>query len=288
MISVLNRAAGFFSQFFFTINHYIFCQKHRIYFSLDSTDWTFSFKDGWTDYFQPIDITYEYGTNNDGRYGHGTVIEDVPYDEYGKVLPEVWKYNDFIKGKIEEKMAELSLLDKEYDSIFIRRGDKLLCESKYIETEKYIKTLLNRSPHCKTVFVQTDDYNCYAEICRYLEELNLNIRVLTLCDKNLFGFTMSDREFYNTQSNFPENQPYIDRIRERNVKNKLIFELNKDEMKEHMVTFLVGIEIVMRSNMCITDYSSNVARFLKLRNSDSVFHVSGEELDMNRVCCPAY
>jgi hypothetical protein len=288
MISVLNRAAGFFSQFFFTINHFVYCLKRGINFTLDSSDWTFSYKDGWTDYFLPFDMVFENATENNGRYGHGSVIDDIPYYEYQAALPLIWKYNDFMKEKIKEKMTELELVAGEYDSIFIRRGDKLLCESVFIETEKYIQILLEKNSGCKTIFLQTDDYNCFLDISEYLQKRGLQIRVLTLCNKNLFGFSMSDREFYNTQSNFQENQPYIDKIRDMNVKNKLIFELNKEEMLDHMVTFLVGLEIVLRSNICITDYSSNVARFIKMWNSDSVFHVSGEELDMNRVCCPAY
>ena len=52
----------------------------------------------------------------------------------------------------------------------------------------------------------------------YIRENSLDIQVITLCDSNLYGFTMSGVEFYNTNSNFEENNPYIYKIRSMNVK----------------------------------------------------------------------
>lgn len=296
MISVLNRSAGFFSQFFFTINHYMYCKKHRINFTLDSSDWTFSYKNGWTDYFKSFDLDFGNATTNE-RYGHGTVLENVSYKEYGEVLKEVYQYNDFIQSKIDEKMKELKLINGEYDSIFIRRGDKLLCESRFIETEEYIKKMLEKSPDCKTIFLQTDDYQSYLDITQYIETHGLDINVLTLCPPNLFGFTMSGIEFYKNPSDFKENQPYIDKIRDMNVQNKIIFDLDKEEMLDHMITFLLGVDIVLQSNICITDYSSNVARFIKLWKGEPVYtalqcssqyHEAGKELNIDIINCPSY
>ena len=296
MISILNRSSGFFSQFFFTINHYIYCKKRNINFTLDSSDWTFSYKNGWTDYFKSFDLNFGIGPSGE-RHTHGTVLEDVSYREYGEVLREVYQYNDFIQSKINEKMEELKLVKCEYDSIFIRRGDKLLCESRFIETEEYIKKILEKKPDCKTIFVQTDDYQAYLDITSYIENQGLQINVLTLCKSDLFGFTMSGIEFYKNPSDFKENQPYIDKIRDMNVQNKIIFDLDKEEMLEHMITFLIGVDIVLQSNICVTDYSSNVARFIKLWKGELVYtalqdgsqyHEAGKELDIDMIKCPAY
>lgn len=295
MISVLNRSAGFFSQFFFTINHYLYCKKHRINFTLDSSDWTFGIQHGWTDYFKSFDLVFENGTTFGGCYGHGKVLEDVPFYDYANILREVYQYNDFIQSKIKEKMEQLQLTAGTYDSIFVRRGDKLLGESIIIETEEYIKGVLEKNPECKTIFIQTDDYHCVLDIQAYLQ--GRDIRVVTLCDKNLFGFTMNGTEFFERESGFIENQPYIDKIRAMNKQNKPIFDLNKEEMLEHMVTFLVGLDIVLQSNLCMTDYSSNVARFIKLWKREGVFtvfkgsspyHEAGKEMDFELVRCPSY
>ena len=301
MISVLNKSAGFFSQFFFTMNHYMYCKKRQIDFTVDSSEWTFSYKNWWTDYFKSIDLRFgdKCSEPSDVRYGHGNVLEDYTYSEYSKVLREVYQYNDFIQSKIDEKRAELQL--DNYNSIFIRRGDKLLVESKLIETQKYIEKLLEKDPDCNTIFLQTDDYNCFLDIQSYLNEnkeiKEKNIRLLTLCPETLFGFSMGGTEFYNTSSNFQENQPYIDKIRDMNVKNKLILDMDAESMLDHMVTFLVGLDIVLNSKICVTDYSSNVARFIKLWKGDDVYtafsgscqyHEAGKDIDMDMVSCPSY
>ena len=40
------------------------------------------------------------------------------------------------------------------------------------------KTLLKINPHCKAIFLQTDDYNCFLEIREYLKNINSNITSL--------------------------------------------------------------------------------------------------------------
>jgi hypothetical protein len=284
MISVLNRSTEFFSQFFFTMNHYIYCKKHKIDFTLDTENWTFSYEKGWTDYFEPIDLTFQDKNNNHNystRYGHGYIIEDVPFQEYTDIIPEVYRYNEFMKKEIEKKKKELNLETDKYASIFIRRGHKLQCETKYIPTEKYIECLLKQEPDCQTIFLQTDDYNCYKDIQSYLNNTNHEyIRVIKLCPESLFGLNMSDREFYNTQSNFEENHPYIEKITSMDVQNKWVFDLNKEEMLDHMITFLVGVDLLYKSSICVTDYSSNVAKFLNLWKGYNVIDVLNREYDV--------
>lgn len=287
-VSVLNKAAGFFSQFFFTVNHYIYCMKNKINFKLKCDEWTFLYESGWTDYFMPIELQFENESEINAEQGHGYVIENVELREYQQVLPSIYRYNDFIQSKINERMAELGLKDKSYSSISIRRGDKLLCENIVIETDKYIERLLKEEPHCTIIFVHTDDYNCYLDLVSYIKTHDLSIRAITLCSDTLFGFTVGKEEFYNTDSNFSENNPYIHKIRAMNIKNKPVFAMNKEEIREHMITFLIELDIVLHSKKCVTDYSSNVRRFIKLWNYDSVIHVFDDEMDLNSLKCPAY
>jgi hypothetical protein len=55
---------------------------------------------------------------------------------------------------------------------------------------------------------------------------------------------------------------------------------------------LVGIEIVLKSDIVICEYSSNVSRFIKLanKNSDRVFDVNNptKDIDWNKTRCPAF
>lgn len=288
MISTLTSSAGFFSQFFFTMNHYIYCKKHRINFTLDTTHWLFSYKNGWTDYFKPIDLIFTTENTNQINHGHGTILEDVPFCEYQKVIPEIYQYNDFIQNKINEKMTELKLIPNKYDTIFIRRGDKLLHETKLFDTTIYLEQLLEYNPECKTIFLQTDDYQCYLDIQTYIQQHKLDIQVITLCEPTRFGMIIfNENSLYNT-TRFIENEKYIQQLREKSTAHKTIGNLNKTEMLDHMITFLTGIEIILQSNICVTDYSSNVARFIKLYKGDSVKNILREEIDMNYIHCPSY
>lgn len=82
-----------------------------------------------------------------------------------------------------------------------------------------------------------------------------------------------------------------------NIKNKIVFDLDKESMLDDMIKFLVGVDIVLNSKICVTDYSSNVARFIKLWKGENVYtafngktqyHEAGEELDITMIRCPSY
>ena len=64
------------------------------------------------------------------------------------------------------------------------------------------------------------------------------------------------------------------------------------EKYEHTITMIIGVDIAIHSNICVCDYSSNVARFIKLAhdNNKNVFNVLNPDLDidMNSTECPAY
>ena len=90
----------------------------------------------------PIKLHFEENQHINREYGRGNVIENVPFLDYKNALPLVYKYNDFIQTKINEKMEELGLSKGSYSSIFIRRDDKLLCKSKFIETENIYRSLI--------------------------------------------------------------------------------------------------------------------------------------------------
>jgi hypothetical protein len=74
--SELNNSAGFYSALFFTMNHYLYCKKHKINFEIKSDHWLFKSKDGWTDYFEPISLNYYKECTNKEEYSHGKVLEE--------------------------------------------------------------------------------------------------------------------------------------------------------------------------------------------------------------------
>jgi len=81
-----------------------------------------------------------------------------------------------------------------------------------------------------------------------------------------------------------------------NMSNYSIFkpinQMNNEEIYNHTLDMIVGIDMVLNSSLVITDYSSNVARFIKLKheNSDCVYDVISQTnyIDYNKIICPSY
>jgi len=283
--------AGFYSTFFFTINHYIYCKKHNKNFKINSEGWVFKSHLGWEDYFINTELKNINNSSNTKDFGHQNVLEDYSIDEYRKAIPEIYKYNENTKKEIQNSMNKLNLSNNNYDSIFIRRGDKLGSESDFINEEKYIDLLLIKNPKCENIYLQTDDYNSYKNLQQIIKNRNLNIKLCTLCDENDYGTIMSNMQ-KNILLNSAKNKAYLSTIIDKIEKTKPVEDMNKEEKYKHILNMIVGIDITLNSNICITDYQSNVSRFIKLahKKSDNVYDVLTEnsDIDYEKLICPAY
>lgn len=294
IISNLGNNAGFYSMFFFTVNHYIYCKKQKKNFVIQSDDWLFKSNRGWEDYFQKTELK-NLDRVNMKTLGHSNVIEDYPIIEYQKAIPELYVYNEKTKEEIKSTKNKFGLIDGEYDSIFIRRGDKLGEESNFITEEKYIDLLLKKKSNCKTIFLQTDDYNCYKKIEEIIKNRQLNIKLHTLCNDDSYGVVVHNRQkgILNESANNNEtNKAYLSTIIDKLNNTKPVEEMNGEEKYRHSMDMIVGIDIVLSSHTCITDYQSNVSRFIKLahKTPQNVFDIdsSTNELDYNKIICPAF
>jgi hypothetical protein len=294
--TILSNSAGFYSQLFFLLNHYLYAKNNNLSFKVKSDEWLFKFKNGWEDYFKNIDIKMNNIHNlNNASFGHHQEIFEFTIKEYKNAIKEIYIYNDVINEKIKKVKEELCL-NENYDAIFIRRGDKLSGESNFINTEKYIDILLLKNPNCHTIFVQTDDYNCYLDVKKYITSKELNINVITLCKEELkggmiiFNCNKSGIEWASKQHNL--NKEYISTVLENLRKITPIDKMNNNEIYEHTLDMLIGIDIVLEANIVICEYSSNVSRFIKLanKNSENVFDVTNPDKDINwqRKKCPAF
>ena len=71
-----------------------------------------------------------------------------------------------------------------------------------------------------------------------------------------------------------------------------IDKLNNHEIYEHTIEMIIGIDIVLNSNISICEYSSNVSRFIKLahKNSNNVYDVLNpdKDIDWNLTRCPSF
>jgi hypothetical protein len=385
IISNLDRSSGFFSQFFFTINHYLYSIYTNQAFTLRSDTWLFKYKEGWTDYFMPIDRvfpidnnvradhvdrsdhvniververvdiversdhadhadhadhveeihsedTYKIGWNNyfmamdsflpdamDNNIEtvmkffympfvpvfpkvvkpvqinyieaiHGQDLGNYKIGDYKTIIPEIYQYNSTMLKEIKQAQEGLSLVPNQYAAIFIRRGDKLVEESNYTHASKYLQKLLNIIKDAKQpsldlklkliVYVQTDDYNCICELEEYIKQHSLNIKIITNCPLHCKGILVFPVHKYNILHNniIEGNQVYVSNNRESLLNSTPVYEMNPDEIYEHTKKMIIGIELVRQARFVVTDYQSNVGRFIKLSmNDDRVFSVLPHE-----------
>lgn len=296
--SELNNSAGFYSTLFFTMNHYLYCKKHKTNFEILSDHWLFKSKEGWTDYFEPVSLNYYEECTNKKTHSHSTVLEEFPLVDYQTAIKDMYVYNQRTKLKINEVIHQLGLPPHgQYDSIFIRRGDKLGQESKILGEIDYLNLLLSKNPKCHTLFLQTDDYNCFKVLQKHIDTNKLNIQLFTLCDENSVGVIVHNHQknilnvAVKTNEN-EENKQYLSKNIDKMNATKTVEDMSPTEKYKHTMDMIVGIDLCLHSNICITDYQSNVARFIKLAhtNSDNVYDILSPEkdIDYNHVICPAY
>jgi hypothetical protein len=148
---------------------------------LDNTDWFYKYSKGWTDYFNDIDFDGNDADEIAHTVGHIYLFEHFPLYEYIDALKNIYIYNENTKRIIDTSIENYFFgegspyqrssdeeNEKKYDSIYIRRGDKLIFETNYISGEKYLELLIEKNPNCKNVYLQTDDYNSFIEIIHLL------------------------------------------------------------------------------------------------------------------------
>ena len=292
LTSVLGNSAGFFSGLFFVLNHYIYSKRRNIKFHINSNSWLYKSKLGWDDYFEPIP-----GDDNlkcKQIFGHNEHIELHSIKEYESVIKEIYKFNEKTQSLISEVKSRLGL-NGIYDAIYIRRGDKLAAENVFRPASKYMEVLLEKNPECKTAFLQTDDYQCFLELEEYIKERNLNIHLLTTCSKNSRGSITSEKyrqDIANTLGRRGRNFEYLEKIAGDLTNTTTISAMDSGAIYEHTIDLLASVDITANSNICVTDYESNVGRFIKLAhvNPKCVFDVlsPGTDINYDVLECPAY
>jgi hypothetical protein len=88
------------------------------------------------------------------------------------------------------------------------------------------------------------------------------------------------------------NQQYFETIYDDLKKFTPVEKMNPDQIYQHTVDMLVGVDIVLHSKYCILDNQSNVARFISIAHNDytKLFDVRypNENINMGWSMCPAY
>ena len=294
VVSVLKNAGGLYSSLFFVLNHYMYCKQYNTNFKIKSSEWLYKSILGWNDYFENVELHFN-DCDKPFEIGHSETLEYYSIRDYQNIIPEVYVYNEPTKNEIKNAKLKFNLNDGEYDSIYIRRGDKLGAESTIILEQQYIKLLLEINPNCKTIYLQTDDYNCFITLQQYIQDNKLNIQLHTNCDKDSVGTIVQNTQkttLNDAVHNNESNKAYLSTIIDKLNNTTPIDEMNCDEKYKHTMNIIVGVDLVLHSNICITDYQSNVSRFIKLAHTapQNVHDVRRphQDIDYSAYQCPAY
>lgn len=289
--------SGFFSMFFFFVNQYLYANKNNLNLKINNNNWLFKYKLGWEDYFKNVNITHKEINNNESIIcDFNKILGNYKLLDYKNILDKIYIYNANTINLIKKKKEELKINNIDYASIFIRRGDKLIRESNFIDSYLYLEYLLSINPNYKIIYLQTDDYNSYLELKEYIKNKNLNINIITLCKETNKGgmiiFNQHKQIIINKKSEIKNNIDYFKKNINFYKNFKSVTEMNNEEIFEHTLDMIIGLDIVLNSSLVITEYSSNVSRFIKLKhkNIDNVYDINTKTniIDLNKFICPSY
>lgn len=245
--------AGFFSQFWFLCQAYIYAKNNKYPFYVNSSKWNYTSKDGWHDYFTSLKEYKDDGSDREiKRYAHFNNIGIPTYKiaDYVQAVKEIYAPNAHIDAKVQAYVKE----NGSYNSIYIRRGDK-----KIDNTMDPIKDLIGHTDlkdDGSKLFVQTDDYAMIKE----LQDLLPSVEILTTTPKEKHGSHSTD-----------------------------IIMMSPEKRKGETEEFLVSIGIFLAGKNCWTDIRSNVGRFHKFAAFDRVkYYPDYKDVDINKETMPQY
>jgi len=292
-----HNSGGYCNQLWHLVGYYLVAKKNNLEFFIDDSCWNLSHTDGWRDYFSSLNRIKDtniipepiYIANNDvgDKYVH-LQLNDFTINEYRNALNEIMQLNFCLSQQLKDILKKFNLKVGEFDAIMIRRGVKISTESIYIETEKYVNELLNKGT--KTIFVQTDDYNAYTEVCNIIKNKNTDIKVYTICPKHKQGIIAYKCEINILHHNtiIPKYNNYLNNLLSNCTKT--LEEYTKEEMQIHMEESIVGMEICLLSRFLALDLQSNITRYLKVRhnNPTNVICIDREFPDFNTRVWPMH
>ena len=287
ILSLPKNDGGFFCQIWKLMSKYLFSKKYNLQLYIDDSNWMFNHKNGWLDYFEK---SLSLQIINESTVIEGNVYLDVnehlldqfTLNEYKEGFNQIFQLNDLLKEKLEKTLQTFNL--DIFDSIMIRRGDKMYGESHYINTEKYVQKLLEKDT--KKIFVQTDDYNAYLEVCDLVKDKS--IEVFTTCPEDKLGCFVFNYSPEVGSTLTKDNDNYLKNLTKL-PKKKSVNMYTSDELREHVEEMLVGLSICLKSRYLATDYQSNVTRYLVVNHNNHMNVENNKYLDFNiPMRCPTY
>jgi len=246
---------GFFSVFFFFLQTYIFCRTNNIVLYIKDNNWKFKHAKGLDDYL----ILNNYIS----KYPITTHINDNIICTHNKSVNINYNLNTYrLYSKelfnIDKVILNNYNLPSEYNSLFIRGGDKLLYEAQKIHVKHYINKLYEIDRNTKNLFIHSDDNLIVQEVENYIKENNIALNSFKITDNTCNGGAV-----------------IMSRLKYGNCSNiKSVDDMNSNEKKEHTTLFLNAIEIMRKSKNIICSFDTNVSRFMKINFDNNVYSVN--------------
>ncbi len=245
----LNSRSGFFSVFFQLCHCYIYSKENSYDFYITHADWIYMYDKGWHDYFNSLTVwhdCYSSKYHKIKKYVSASCHHSIPkysVKKYIDAIKEIFIIKPYLLYKAQSCVTQL----KEYNSLYIRRGDKA------IEMELLsINDILNYTDlqNSTSLFVQTDDYSIIDDV----QECLPNCNVKTLCLKQ------------NTGGSFPDSLNWTRQQRKIETEN-----------------LLVEVLVFANAKHAWSDHRSNVGRFHKLYSYNNTMlyppHVASYTMD---------
>lgn len=250
----LENENGFFCLFFFILSTYIYACKTNKLLCIKDDKWKFIYKNGLDDYFLLDENIIKYNNNCNLPIYFFSHMNEPPMQH---------TLNDYKLYSKKLYNCKLDILEKcdlpiEYNSIFIRGGDKLLYEAKQHPISQYVSCLLNLNSNTNNVFVHSDDNYLVESVEQYIIDNNIDLKVYKITDKSTNGGAV-----------------VMKRLNYGKCKNiKSVDDMSSEEKKQHTIKMLSAIEIMRKSNNVVLSYDSNVSRFLKLNFDCNVYSIN--------------
>ncbi len=182
------------------------------------------------------DGTHNYDDIETYKHGSLGTIPNYTLKDYEEASREIFT----VVPKITEKVnAYKATLPSNYDSIYIRRGDKVVGNTKEMELLS-VQDILNKTDlaaTCSDLFVQTDDYTVIEELQQQLP--NCRIHTLTKPD-------------------------------ERGSSNNSLHNEDADKRYNDAMNLLMQMFVFVGGRNCWSDIRSNVGRMHKVMAYDKV------------------
>jgi hypothetical protein len=218
---------------------YLFAKEKHVPFFIEHNNWQYTYKNGWHDYFKTLNV-YDNNSKytNIERYENESPVynnNNVPIytiKEYIDAIKEIFILNDNLHDFINNFIKNIG---RDYISIYVRRGDKII-ETSLISLDEILKQTTIKDDGTP-IFVQTDDYSIVEE----MEKKFPSCKIFTLTEKD-----------------------------ERGSNNKKLLDATPDERKKNTENFLCACTITSKAKIGWSYYDSNVGIFIKLLGYDNI------------------